>query len=104
MKWFCEDNLGFGEIELGFKLYLKYEDDLPFGEIADVYDIIDLRLSGMGWGQVKHEMARLAREALPADEPAAKKEPAEKKEPPGKEKSEEAKNKEKPNKKDKGDD
>jgi hypothetical protein len=44
-------------------------------------------------------MARLAKEALPADELTAKKEP------PGKQKSEDAKNKkEKPNKKDKGDD
>jgi hypothetical protein len=99
--WFCLDNLGFGEIELGFKLYLEYEEVLPLegvAKIATIDDIFAMRLGGMGWGQVKHEMATLAREALPADEPAAKKEP------PGKEKSEEAKNKVKPNKKGKGDD
>jgi hypothetical protein len=100
MDWFCNDNLGFGEIELAFKLYYKFKDDLPLGEIEDVYDIIDLRLNGKGWGwgQIKHEMARLAREAQIDDEPEAKKEP------PGKQKSEEAKNKEKPNKKNKNDD
>jgi hypothetical protein len=97
--WFCEDNLGFGEIELGFKLYLEYEEVLPLDGVATIDDIFAMRLGGMGWGQVKHEMARLAKEALPADELAAKKEP------PGKQKSEDAKNKkEKPNKKDKGDD
>ena len=96
--WFCIDNLGFGEIELGFKLYLEYEEVLPLDGVATIDDIFAMRLGGMGWGQVKHEMARLAKEALPADELAAKKEP------PGKQKSEEAKNKEKPNKKDKGDD
>jgi hypothetical protein len=100
-NWFCQDNLGFGEIELGFKLYLQYEDQLPLEGVATIDDIFALRLGGMGWGQVKHEMARLARLALPDDEPAAKKEKGEKKEPPGKEKSEEAKNKEKPNNKNK---
>jgi hypothetical protein len=99
--WFCEYNLGFGEIELGFKLYLDYQDLLPLQGVATIDDIFALRLGGMGWGQVKHKMASLAKEALADDEPALKQEKGGKKEPPGKNKSEEAKNKEKPNNKNK---
>ncbi len=100
MIWFCQYNLGFGEIELAFKLFREYQNEiLLIPEINMIQDIIDMRLSGLGWGQIKHEMARLAKEAssLDVDEPAAKKEP------PGKQKSEEAKNKEKPDKKKKKD-
>lgn len=88
--WFCEDNLGFGEIELAFKLYLEYGEQLGM----DVYAIIAMRLEeGLGWGQIKQELKRSA-EGLLVDQVK------EKKTPPGKEKSEEAKNKDKPNKKD----
>jgi hypothetical protein len=87
--WFCEDNLGFGEIELAFKLFLEY------GEAAgySVHDIIDKRLEGsLGWGQIKQELKQAESELLLEEE-------SQKKVPPGKEKSEEAKNKDKPNKK-----
>jgi hypothetical protein len=89
--WFCEDNLGFGEIELAFKLYLEYGEVLEI----DVFYIIDLRLvGGLGWGQIKQELKQAEFELLGEDA-------SDKKVPPGKEKSEEAKNKDKPNKKDK---
>jgi len=39
--WFCEDILGFGEIELGFKLYLEYGEALGL----DIYEIIDIMKS-----------------------------------------------------------
>jgi hypothetical protein len=88
--WFCEDNLGFGEIELAFKLFVEY------GEAAgySVHDIIDERLEeGLGWGQIKQELKQAESKLLLEEE-------SQKKVPPGKEKSEEAKNKDKPNKKD----
>ena len=89
--WFCEDNLGFGEIEQAFKLYLEYGEVLGI----DVYFIIDLRLvGGLGWGQIKQELKQAEIDLLGE-------ETSDKKVPPGKEKSEEAKNKDKPNKKDK---
>ena len=94
-RWFCEDNLGFGEIELAFKLYLEYGEVL--GEEFTVYDIIEMRLiGGLGWGQIKQALKQDAQEAqeLLGEEVSGKKVP------PGKEKSEEAKNKDKPNKKD----
>jgi hypothetical protein len=96
MRWFCDDNLGFGEIEQAFKLFIRYFNEINLIEDDDVdiiQDIIDKRLSGLGWGQVKHEMAGFESGVSPEVESATKKEP------PGKEKSEEAKNKEKPNKK-----
>jgi hypothetical protein len=89
--WFCEDNLGFGEIELAFKLYLEYGEVLGL----DVYDIIDMRLvGGLGWGQIKQELKQAEKNLLVE-------ETDDRKVPPGKEKSEEAKNKDKPDKKDK---
>jgi hypothetical protein len=91
-SWFCEDNLGFGEIELAFKLYLQYAE--VFGEEFTVYQIIDMRLlGGLGWGQIKQSLAQDAKDLLSPEDSG-------KKVPPGKDKSEEAKNKEKPNKKD----
>ena len=97
MEWFCEFNLGFGEIEQAFKLFRLYREELLLLDPTyEIQDIIDMRLTGLGWGQVKKEMARLASEAFPDDGDDGSKE---KKVPPGKEKSEEAKNKEKPNKK-----
>jgi hypothetical protein len=88
--WFCEDNLGFGEIELAFKLFLEYGEVLGL----DVYDIIDMRLvGGLGWGQIKQELKQAEGDPLVEGTD-------DKKVPPGKEKSEEAKNKDKPDKKD----
>jgi hypothetical protein len=99
MIWFCQYNLGFGEIEQAFKLFRLYQEEiLLITEVNVIQDIIDMRLSGLGWGQVKQKIATLAREVSPDDESSAGK-----KEPPGKEKSEEAKNKEKPDKKKKKD-
>ncbi len=96
MTWFCEFNLGFGEIEQAFKLFRMYQSELLTMDPGFmIQDIIDLRLSGLGWGQVKKETAQMARDANPELTPAEKS----KKEPPGKQKSEEAKNKEKPDKK-----
>jgi hypothetical protein len=89
-RWFCEDNLGFGEIELAFKLFLVYGEATGY----TVLDIIDKRLvGGLGWGQIKQELKQAERVLLVDEAPA-------KKVPPGKEKSEEAKNKDKPKKKD----
>jgi hypothetical protein len=88
MGWFCINKLGFGEIELAFKLFKLSESSEML-----VDEIIELRLGGLGWGQIKKE---LADEAGPVGEylnPAGK-------EPPGKNKSEEKKDKVKPNKKD----
>ena len=100
MEWFCDFNLGFGEIEQAFKLFRLYEAELLLLDPTyEIQDIIDMRLTGLGWGQVKKDVASLASDALPD----ADVEPAAKKEPPGKRKSEEAKNKEKPNKKKKDD-
>lgn len=107
MMWFCEDNLGFGEIEQAFKLFRLYKDELlsidPTYMIQDIIDMrVDDGVKGMGWGQIKKAVAQLASEAMLDVDPAGnvKKEPPgkEKKEPPGKEKSEEAKNKDKPKK------
>lgn len=90
-RWFCEDNLGFGEIELGFKLTITYGEATGY----DVYDIIDMRLVGdQGWGQIKNFLKKEAANSLLLGEESQGKVP------PGKEKSEEAKNKPKPNKKD----
>lgn len=100
MMWFCEFNLGFGEIEQAFKLFRLYREELLFLDPTYmIQDIIDMRLTGLGWGQVKKDMAGLAKEAVLDGEV----EPAAKKEPPGKSKSEDAKNKEKPDKKKKDD-
>lgn len=93
-SWFCEDNLGFGEIELAFKLYLEYGEVL--GDEFTVYEIIDMRLTGgFGWGQIKQALKQAERDLLSESEVDTGK-----KVPPGKEKSEDAKNKDKPNKKD----
>ena len=95
-SWFCEDNLGFGEIEQAFKLYLEYGEVL--GDDFTVYEIIEMRLiGGLGWGQIKQAIKHDAQDALEL----LGEEETGKKVPPGKEKSEEAKNKDKPNKKDK---
>jgi hypothetical protein len=90
-NWFCEYNLGFGEIELAYKLYIEYGEALGEGYTVD--EIIDKRLGGLGWGQIKQELIQAAKDLLVGEE-------SQKKVPPGKEKSEEAKNKDKPNKKD----
>lgn len=88
--WFCEYNLGFGEIEQAFKLTIEYGEVLGL----DVDDIIAMRLEGgLGWGQIKQELKQAERTLL-GDEAS------DKKVPPGNEKSEEAKNKDKPKKKD----
>jgi ferric-dicitrate binding protein FerR (iron transport regulator) len=100
MEWFCEFNLGFGEIEQAFKLFRLYREELLLLDPTyEIQDIIDMRLTGLGWGQVKKAVASLASDALPDTDV----EPGAKKEPPGKSKSEEAKSKEKPNKKKKDD-
>jgi len=89
-RWFCEDNLGFGEIELAFKLFIEY----GVAKGYSVFDIIDMRLDGgFGWGQIKQELKQ-------AEHVLLTEEVTDKKVPPGKEKSEEAKNKDKPKKKD----
>jgi hypothetical protein len=99
MIWFCDFNLGFGEIEQAFKLFRLYKNELlSISKTYIIQDIINIRLTGAGWGQVKHSIASLAQSAQ-TDEV----EPSTKKEPPGKQKSEEAKNKEKPEKKKKKD-
>jgi hypothetical protein len=88
--WFCEYNLGFGEIEQAFKFTIEYGEVLGL----DVDDIIAMRLEGgLGWGQIKQELKQAERTLL-GDEAS------DKKVPPGNEKSEEAKNKDKPKKKD----
>jgi hypothetical protein len=75
MKWFCEYNLGFGEIELMLGLRDKYE--------VPVDEILEMRLKvGLGWGQIKKMLA----EQYDSDFN-------------NKGKSEQNKNKEKPNKK-----
>jgi hypothetical protein len=86
MGWFCNDKLGFGEIELAFKLFKS--SDLLVDEIIAMRQV-----EGLGWGQIKQQIA--------ADDPDNEeyKNPAGKV-PPGKIKSEENKNKVKSNKKD----
>ncbi|UCE00354.1 MAG: FecR domain-containing protein [Chloroflexota bacterium] len=84
MDWFCNYRYGFGEIDLMLGLSVKYE--LP------VEEVFSLRQSGLGWGQIKRQ---LANDAVVDDLGTADG----KKIPPGKQKSEDAKNKEKPNKK-----
>jgi hypothetical protein len=102
---FCTTNLGFGEIELAFKLYLDYQKILD--DTWTIERILGMRLGtgldgkGLGWGQIRHAMAD-AENALQTDAELTSEEG--KKEPPGKQKSEDAKNKEKPNKKNKNDD
>jgi hypothetical protein len=49
MGWFCNDKLGFGEIELAFKLSENSE--------LLVDEIIELRLGGQGWGEIKQYLA-----------------------------------------------
>jgi hypothetical protein len=89
MDWFCIYRYGFGEIDLMLGLSDKYE--IP------VVEVFDLRQSGLGWGQIKRELA------IPTQVGELTIEET-KKEPPGKQKSEDAKDKEKPNKKNKNDD
>ncbi|MFL7893178.1 MAG: FecR domain-containing protein [Anaerolineales bacterium] len=89
-NWFCEENLGFGEIELAYKLHIEYGEALGAGYTPD--EIIEMRLGGLGWGQIKQELKQAAKDLLVEE--------SQEKVPPGKEKSEEAKNKDKPNKKD----
>ncbi len=48
MGYFCNDHLGFGEIDTGYNLSL--ETNTP------VEQIFAMRLSGMGWGQIKQEL------------------------------------------------
>lgn len=84
--WFCDLRFGFGEIELMLGLSLKYE--------IDVDEIITMRVDyGMGWGQIKKELAAQAEDQQDKGRPF-------KPEPPGKKKAEENKNKNKPGKKD----
>jgi hypothetical protein len=63
MGWFCNDKLGFGEIELAFKLSASSE--------LLVDQIIELRLGGLGWGQIKQDLADLADDdGAPDEEPS----------------------------------
>lgn len=88
MEWFCEYHYGFGEIDQMVNLAAKYEI------LVEV--VFDLREGGLGWGQIKQQLAaQYTENAEDYMNPAGKV-------PPGKLKSEENKNKEKPNKK--GDD
>ena len=48
MNWFCTYHLGFGEIDHGYSLSL--ETGVP------VADIFAMRLSGMGWGNIRKEL------------------------------------------------
>ena len=48
MHYFCDDHLGFGEIEMGYGLSLQT------GVPAD--QIFQMRLNGEGWGQIKQEL------------------------------------------------
>ncbi|MFC1923671.1 hypothetical protein ACFLY4_10335, partial [Chloroflexota bacterium] len=63
MGWFCNDRLGFGEIALAFKLSESSE--------LSVDEIIELRLGGQGWGQIKQFLADLAGDDAPDDEEEA---------------------------------
>jgi hypothetical protein len=75
MTWFCDYNLGFGEIDLMLGLSRQY--DVP------VEQILDMRIKeGLGWGRIKQIMADQYESDLKV-----------------KGKSEQNKNKEKPNKK-----
>jgi hypothetical protein len=86
MGWFCDDRLGFGEIELMLGLSLKYD--------VSVDEIRGMRVDeDMGWGQIKKELATQAEDQQDKGRPF-------KPEPPGKKKAEENKNKNKPGKKD----
>jgi hypothetical protein len=49
MGWFCNYNFGFGEIDQAYSLSLIH------GVAVD--EIFAMRLSGMGWGQIKKDLA-----------------------------------------------
>ncbi len=48
MSWFCNNQLGFGEIEAGYNLSL--ETGVP------VEQIFQMRSEGLGWGQIKQQL------------------------------------------------
>jgi len=85
MDWFCDLHFGFGEIDLMLGLSAQYG--------VDVGEIILMRQGGLGWGQIKKDLADNAESVQEYVNPSGKV-------PPGKNKSEENKNKAKPNKKD----
>jgi hypothetical protein len=89
MEWFCNYNLGFGEIDLMMGLSYNFERDID--------DVLNKRIAGYGWGQIKHQLAEESVATSLDVESGAKKEP------PGKQKSEDAKNKDKPDNKNKKD-
>jgi len=86
MIWFCELHYGFGEIDLMLGLSEQYRLDV---EVV----IIPMRQGGLGWGQIKQQLAAEDPDNEEYKNPAGKV-------PPGKIKSEEKKNKVKPNKND----
>lgn len=49
MGWFCNFNFGFGEIDQGYSLSLIYG--------VPVNEIFAMRTAGMGWGQIKKDLA-----------------------------------------------
>jgi hypothetical protein len=86
MNWFCINHFGFGEIDQMVNLAARY--GVPIDDIFDMRDE-----EGLGWGQIKQDLAANDPDSQQFMNPAGKV-------PPGKIKSEEKKNKDKPNKKD----
>ncbi len=68
MGWFCTYNLGFGEIDEGYSLSLQ--TGIP------VADVFSMRLSGMGWGEIKQALLDKKNPKLneePTEKPAREK-------------------------------
>jgi hypothetical protein len=70
MGWFCQHHLGFGEIEKGYSWSLQY------GVAAE--EIFEMRLSGMGWGNIRKALQGQADDSI---EPGESPEPDDTQEP-----------------------
>ncbi|MGC9334471.1 MAG: DUF5667 domain-containing protein [Anaerolineae bacterium] len=72
MGWFCEQNLGLGEIMLALETWARAEDFKGVTGITSVEDLLGRRTAGDGWGQVWQDLGLIGKAAKrPVGPPAA---------------------------------
>jgi hypothetical protein len=72
MGWFCEENLGLGEIMLALETWARAEDLTGVTDITSVEVLLGRRTAGDGWGQVWQDLGLIGKTAKrPVGPPAA---------------------------------